>query len=105
MGQVIGQSDIVYDEAPGLALRHTVHTGDGLQQVMFTQALTDIYDLFNRRVKASQQHVAHNQEGNAREVLIRIIEVKGFAEVLHCIPALGLHAGLRDDREFIRRVG
>ncbi len=102
---MVGQADVVDDEAAVLVLGHPVHPGDGLQQVVLPQLLVDVHHLLDRRVEAGQQHVADDQEGDAGQRLVRVVEVEGLAEVLDRIPALRFLARLGDDRELVRGVG
>ena len=95
LGQVVGQADVIDDEPALLALRHAVHPRDGLEQVVLLQLLVDVHDLLDRRIEAGQQHVADDQEGDAGERLLRIVEVERLAEVLHGVPALALPSAPR----------
>ncbi len=90
LGQVIRQADVVDDEAALFAFRHAIHPRDGLQQVVLLEFLVDVHDLLDRRVETGQQHVADDQEGDAGQRLLRIVEVERLAEVLHRIPTAAL---------------
>ena len=83
---------------------HAIHSGDGLQKVVLVQPLVDIHHLLDGRVKAGQQHVADDQEGDAGQHLLRIVEIERLAEVVNRVPAFGFLARLGDMRGLIRRV-
>ena len=102
---MVGEADVVDDEAALFVLRHPVDAGDGLQQVVLAQPLVEIHHLLHRRVETGQQHVADDQEGNTGQILVRVVEVEGLAEVLDGVPAFRLLARLGDRRQFIGGVG
>ena len=76
--EVIGEADVVDDETPLLTQRNAIDAGDGLQQVVFEKALVDIHDLLNWGVEPRKEHVANDQERDARELRIGIFKVKGL---------------------------
>ena len=75
-----------------LPWRHAVHAGDGLQQVVLPQPLVDVHHLLDRGVEAGEQHVAHDQEGDAGVDLVRVVEIEGLQKFS---TAFQLRASLR----------
>ena len=101
---MVGQPDVVDDEAATLVLGHSIHARDGLQQVVLLQLLVDVHDLLYGRIEAGQQHVANDQKGDAGQILVVVVEIERFAEVLDRVPAPGLFARLRDRGQFVGRI-
>src|SRR5208283_4314670 len=79
--EVIRQPDVIDDETALFAGGHPIHSGNGLQEIMLVQALVNIHHLLNGRVKAGQQHVAHYQEDDPGQHLLRIVEIERFASL------------------------
>ncbi|MNL15014.1 hypothetical protein D3C87_1359770 [compost metagenome] len=101
---MISQADVVDDEASLLALRHPVHAGDGLEQIMLLEPLVDVHDLFDRRVEAGQQHVTDHQECDPGVGLVVVVEIEGLAEALNRIPVLRFLTRGRDFSGLVGRV-
>src|SRR3984957_16043709 len=78
-GKVVRQTDVIDDEAALFAVRNSIHARDGLEEVVLLQPLVDVHHLLDGRVEAGQQHVANDQERNARVRLVGIIESEGHA--------------------------
>ena len=57
--QVLGQPQVVDDQAAGLVLEHAVHAGDGLHQPVAAHRLVDVHGVQAGRVEAGQPHVPH----------------------------------------------
>ena len=55
--------------------------------------------------KPGQQHVADDQEGDARVGLVWVVEIELPLEVLDGIDFLGMFAGRGDDRPFVGPLG
>jgi hypothetical protein len=60
--QLVGEAQVVHDQAAGLVLEHAVHAGDGLHQPVAAHRLVDVHRVQARRVEAGQPHVAHDDE-------------------------------------------
>jgi hypothetical protein len=102
---VVGQSDVVHDVTTGLPLGDPVDSCDGLQQIVVFHLLVDVHHLLDGRIEAGQEHVAHDQEGNASVDLLRVVVVKPSLEVFDDINLLPLLPGLSDDRPLVGSLG
>ena len=63
--QVLGQTQVVDDEAAGLVLEDAVDTGDGLHQSMAAHWLIDVEGVEAGCVEAGEPHIAHEHESAA----------------------------------------
>ena len=72
--QGLCNADIVDDQATLLAREYTVHTGDGLHQVMPAHGLVHIHGSEGRHVKSREPHITH--DGNLHRVVI-VLELAG----------------------------
>ena len=86
--QVVGEADVIHDVASALSPGNPVHTSNGLQQVVILHLLVDVHNLLDGGIKAGQEHVAHDQEGNPRVDLLRVAVIEAPLEVLDGIDLL-----------------
>ena len=91
--EVLGDADVVDDQAGGLVLEGAVDPGDGLHEAGAAHRLVDVHGVHRRGVEAGQPHVADDDQ------LQRVVRVGGPG--LHR-AALLLVADVRLER---RRVG
>lgn len=104
VGEVVGEANVVDDKPALFALRHPVHAGDSLEQVVLFQSLVDVHDLLDRGIEARQKHVAHDEEGDAGVDLIIVIKIERLAEILDRVPVPRLLAGGGDFCGLVGRV-
>ena len=90
--QVISETDVIHDKAAMLVPGYTVNARDSLQQVVLLQPLVDIHDLLDRCIEAREQHVTHDEKGDAGKRFVRIVKIERPAEILYCVPRLGFLA-------------
>ena len=102
--QMPGKADIIDDETALFAMRHPVHARDGLEEVVLFQPLVDIHHLLNGRIKAGQQHVADDEEGDASVGLVVFVQIERLAEIFDCIPIARLAPGGSDFGGFVGGV-
>ena len=93
--QVLGNADIVDDEAGRLVAEHPVDTGDGLHQPVALHRLVDIHRVHARRVEAGQPHVSHDDE---LERIVGVLGALGDEFAPHLRP-------LADMRLIAERIG
>ena len=72
--QVLGQPQVVDDQAAGLVLEHAVDAGDRLHQPMAAHRLVDVEGVEAGRVEAGQPHIAHQHD---LQRIIRVAEALG----------------------------
>ena len=58
--QLVGEAEVVDDQAARLVAEHAVHAGDRLHQPVAAHRLVDVHRVQARRVEAGQPHVAHD---------------------------------------------
>ena len=62
LSQVLGQSQVIDNQAAGLVLEHSVHAGNGLHQAVPAHRLVNVHGVEARRVEARQPHVPHQHD-------------------------------------------
>ncbi len=60
--QLVGEAEVVDDQAAGLVLEHAVDARDRLHQPVAAHRLVDVHRVQARGVEAGQPHVAHDHE-------------------------------------------
>ena len=72
--EVVGQTEVVDDEAAGLVVEDAVDAGDGLHQVLAAHRLVEVAGMEGREVKAGQPHIADDGDAEgASESLKRSV--------------------------------
>ena len=89
--EVVGDADVVHHEAAGFVLKHAVHAGDGLHEVVALHRLIDIHRVAARGVEAGQPHVAHDHEAQR---VGRVLEAFFDALLLALGGDVGLERGV-----------
>ena len=60
--QVLGQAQVVHDQAARFVLEHAVDAGDGLHQAVAAHRLVDVHGVQAGGVEAGEPHVAHQHD-------------------------------------------
>jgi len=60
--QVLGDADVIHDQAGRLVAEHPVDAGDGLHQAVSAHWLVDVQGVHAGRVEAGQPHVTHDRQ-------------------------------------------
>ena len=60
--QLVGEAEVIDDQAAGLVLEDAVHAGDGLHQPVAAHRLVDVHRVQARGVEAGQPHIADDDE-------------------------------------------
>ena len=69
---IILDSDIVDNKASVLAIKHTVDTGNRLDERMLLQRLIDVHDSEGRNIKAGDPHVNNNGDPEVGIVVLEL---------------------------------
>ncbi len=95
--QLVGEAEVVDDQAAGLVLEDAVHARDRLHQPVPAHRLVDVHRVQARRVEAGQPHVAHDHD---LERVVRVAEALAPAPraAACCGCAAASRAGRRPSR-------
>ena len=90
MFQLIGQAEVIDDQAAGLVAEDAVHAGDGLHEPVAAHRLVDIHCAERWRVEAGQPHVADDDDV---ERIFRIFETRSQFAPLFFVADVRLPVG------------
>ena len=62
LAQLVGEAEVVHDEAAGLVLEDAVDAGDGLHEAVAAHGLVDVHGVQAGRVEAGEPHVADDDD-------------------------------------------
>ncbi len=60
--QVIGQTEIIHDQAAGLVLVDTVDPGNGLHETVPLHGFVDVHGVQRRDIEAGQPHITDDDD-------------------------------------------
>ena len=88
--QLIGEAEIIDDQAAGLVAENAVHAGDGLHEAVAAHRLVGIHRVQARGVEAGQPHVAHDDDA---ERVFAVFEAVGQLAALVLVADVRLPIG------------